>query len=89
VPHIIVTADSETDRSGGTIMLRERISSSDLQSQHFSQHLLERVEWAVGDAQEAEAIHQPGPGPETDPSPDTDPDGYQPERSAKVLTTAS
>lgn len=54
MPHIIVVADSEQDRAEGAVMFRERISATDLESQHFGVRLLERLEWAVGDAQEAE-----------------------------------
>lgn len=54
MPHIIVVADSRQDPGEGAVMLRERISASDLESRHFATHLLERLEWAVGDAHEAE-----------------------------------
>jgi hypothetical protein len=54
MPHIIVVADAEQDRAEDAVMFRERISATDLESQHFAGQLLERLEWAVGDAQEAE-----------------------------------
>jgi hypothetical protein len=54
VPHIIVTADRETDPGEGAVMLRERINVADLESEHFAAQLLERLGWAVGDAHEAE-----------------------------------
>jgi hypothetical protein len=55
VPHILVMADRETDQGGdGTIMLRERINASDLESTHFGARLLERLGWAVGDAHDVE-----------------------------------
>jgi hypothetical protein len=54
MPHIIVTADRDSDRGEGPVMLRERISVSDLESDHFATQLVERLGWAVGDAQEAE-----------------------------------
>ena len=53
MPHILVTADRETDRDGA-VMLRERINLTDLESEHFSAKLLERLGWAVGDAAEVE-----------------------------------
>jgi hypothetical protein len=53
MPHIIVTADRDNDREA-PVMLRERISASDLESDHFATQLVERLGWAVGDAQEAE-----------------------------------
>jgi len=50
VPRIIVIADSATD----TVMLSERIGVADLDSEHFRAQLLERLWWAVGDANAAE-----------------------------------
>lgn len=54
MPHIIVVADREQSQAEEAVMLRERIIPSDLESQHFGQKLLERLEWAVGDAQQVE-----------------------------------
>jgi hypothetical protein len=80
MPHIIVVADGRRDPEADAVMLRERISSSDLESQHFAVHLLERLEWAVGDAHEAER---------TIPRSVTAQSSVQDQRSARVLTTAS
>jgi hypothetical protein len=49
MPHIIVTADQEE-----AVMLRERVSVADFESEHFAAQLVERLGWAVGDADEAE-----------------------------------
>ena len=38
------------DRPTDIVMLSERISVADLASEHFRAQLLERVSWAVGDA---------------------------------------
>ena len=54
MPQIIVTADREGDRGEESITLRERITVSDFESGTFAQRLVERLGWAVGDAQEAE-----------------------------------
>lgn len=54
MPHIIVVADSEQGKGEDAVMLSERISTSDLESNHFAARLLERLEWAVGDAHDAE-----------------------------------
>ena len=54
MPQIIVTADRDSDRGDGTVMLRERITLSDFESDTFAQRLVERLGWAVGDAHEAE-----------------------------------
>jgi hypothetical protein len=54
MPQIIVTADGGRDNT--TVMWRERITIADLQSGHFARQLLERLGWAVGDAQEREHL---------------------------------
>jgi hypothetical protein len=46
---ILVVADS-AEEAGSTVVYRETISSADLESDHFSGQLVERVAWAVGDA---------------------------------------
>ena len=54
MPQIIVLADSERQRGEDAVMLRERVSVSDLESDHFAAQLVERLGWAVGDAHEVE-----------------------------------
>ena len=54
MPQIIVVADTDNDQSDGAVMLRERISPSDLESDHFAAQLLQRLGWAVDDARRAE-----------------------------------
>lgn len=54
MPHIIVTADRTDGREEGPVMLRERVTATDLESDHFAIQLLERLGWAVGDAAEIE-----------------------------------
>jgi hypothetical protein len=53
MPQILVVADSQTE-TPGPVVYRERISSADLESAHFSGQLVERVGWAVRDADEVE-----------------------------------
>jgi hypothetical protein len=50
MPRIIVTADGPAD----IVMLSERISVADLESDHFRAQLLERLSWAVSDAHASE-----------------------------------
>jgi hypothetical protein len=50
MPHIIVTADQGEE----AVMLRERVSVADFESEHFAAQLVERLGWAVGDADQAE-----------------------------------
>ncbi|HWD65295.1 MAG TPA: hypothetical protein VG405_08975 [Solirubrobacteraceae bacterium] len=80
MPHIIVVADGQTTPEAGAVMLRERITSGDLESQHFGVQLLERLEWAVGDAHEAE---------QTTPRAVTPQPSSPGQPAARVLTTAS
>jgi hypothetical protein len=54
VPQIIVLADSAREQGEKAVMLRERVSPADLESDHFAAHLVERLGWAVGDAEEIE-----------------------------------
>ena len=61
MPQILVVADSQTDTSS-SVVYRERISSADLESAHFSGQLVERVGWAVRDANELERrLVEPSP----------------------------
>jgi hypothetical protein len=55
MPHITVTADRSTDREDVPVMLRERVNVADFESDHFSQQLVERLGWAVVDANEVES----------------------------------
>ena len=53
MPQILVVADvPEAPQS--EVVYRERIATSDLESAHFSAQLVERVGWAVHDADELE-----------------------------------
>lgn len=55
MPRIIVTADGSA-RGGEQepIMFTERVSVSDFESKHFQAQLVERLGWAVGDADAVE-----------------------------------
>lgn len=53
MPRIIVT--TETDPAGDrTVLLEERVAPADLESDHFSAQLVERLGWALADAREVE-----------------------------------
>jgi hypothetical protein len=49
MPRIIVTDDDSTLACDPAATLAERVSLKDLESRHFSEHLLERVRWALAD----------------------------------------
>jgi hypothetical protein len=53
MPQILVVADPPQE-DGGTVVYRERITTTDLESDHFSGQLVERVGWAVLDADRLE-----------------------------------
>jgi hypothetical protein len=53
MPQILIEADRRGDEDS-TVVYRERINISDLESDHFSGQLVERVGWAVLDADELE-----------------------------------
>ena len=70
MPQIIVTADRGAVLGDGAVMLRERVTVADLESEHFATQLVERLGWAVADADEAERHADPIDDP---PEPDIDP----------------
>jgi hypothetical protein len=54
MPQIIVTANEPTEDNEQPVMLRERVSAEDFQSDHFQAQLVQRLGWAVADAAEVE-----------------------------------
>ena len=54
MPQIVITADGLESRRGREV-LRERVAVSDLESELFTAHLVERIEWALSDAHSLEA----------------------------------
>lgn len=62
MPQILVMADVD-DRTASKVVYREGISPSDLESDHFSGQLVERVGWAVLDADELEQEDEQDPAP--------------------------
>lgn len=53
MPQILVVTNRR-DEADSTVVYRERVSTSDLDSDHFSGQLVERVGWAMLDAEEME-----------------------------------
>jgi hypothetical protein len=49
MPQILVVADI-AEETANRVVYRERVATSDLESDHFSGQLVERVGWAVHDA---------------------------------------
>lgn len=56
MPQLLISTDRRGE-AAGTVVYRERVSLSDLESDHFSHQLVERVGWALHDADELE--HRP------------------------------
>ena len=50
MPQLLVVTD--LPETGGKVVYRERIVSSDFESRHFTGQLAERLGWAVNDADE-------------------------------------
>ena len=54
MPQIIVMADRPDNPGEGPVMLNERVSAADFESEHFAALLVERLGWAVSDASAVE-----------------------------------
>jgi hypothetical protein len=50
MPQIIVMADAAAEDAQAPVMFRERVNVRDFESRHFADQLVERLSWAVGDA---------------------------------------
>ena len=53
MPEIIVATRSSPDRDR-TVLYQERVCARDLESKHFAAQLVERLGWALSDADEVE-----------------------------------
>jgi hypothetical protein len=54
LPQIIVTAGDGAAFGEGAVTLRERVNVADFESRHFATQLVERLGWAVEDADQVE-----------------------------------
>ena len=63
MPQIIVTADRGAAFGEGAVTLRERVCVADFESQHFATQLVERLGWAVEDADHEEQVSGPADSP--------------------------
>jgi len=59
MPQIIVTADRGAAFGEGAVTFRERVTIADFESDHFGKQLVERLGWAVGDADAVERVDEP------------------------------
>ena len=53
MPRILITTEASGEPDV-LVMLDERIASSDLTSEHFAGHLVQRIAWALADAETTE-----------------------------------
>ena len=63
MPQIIVAADRGAAFGQGAVTLREGVTVADFESDHFATQLVERLGWAVEDADQLE--RSPGDGKQT------------------------
>jgi hypothetical protein len=61
VARVIVVAEAETDAPGAVncdrraFQLKERVTSTDVRDPHVAAHLIERIGWALADAEDVES----------------------------------
>ena len=60
MPSILIVPDTGSDDATERFKLRERINVEDLSDGHICAQLLERIAWAVEDAEREEARSEPG-----------------------------
>jgi hypothetical protein len=56
MPQIIVAADRGAAFGDGAVTFRETVNVADFESQHFATQLVERIGWAVEDADQVERV---------------------------------
>jgi len=54
MPQIVVSLNGPESRAGREV-LRERVALTDLESELFTAHLVQRIEWALSDADRIES----------------------------------
>jgi hypothetical protein len=95
MPQIIVTGDKLAGEGEPPVLLQERVSESDFESAHFATQLVERLGWAVGDAEDAnrwsrtKADQRRARQRVIDAAQREMSRAQRPRRSANVVTTAS
>lgn len=62
MPSIMIVPDTDSSDPVERFKLMERICADDLHDQHICAQLLERIGWAVEDAEREERRHVPGTG---------------------------
>ncbi len=78
MPQIVVTAGNGLSARTGREVLRERVAASDLESELFVSHLVERIEWALADADSIEARQRRRRGARAQPDGPPEPSSRSP-----------
>jgi hypothetical protein len=68
MPQIIVAADRGAAFGDGAVTFRERVNVADFESEHFAAQLVERLGWAVEDADVVERRDASQRGGEAEPT---------------------
>jgi hypothetical protein len=61
MPSIVVVPDHTDADQAGEFHFKERVAASLLGDPHFAAQLIERLAWAIRDAEHAEPAHASGP----------------------------
>ena len=80
MPRITVTADTTPQHGGPTVLLDEQVQSVHLSTGHAAAQLVERLAWAVIDAEQQGPTRTPAPGHEQTPAHDANNDAKRPTR---------
>jgi len=69
MPRVIVTSDPTRITPHASVLLVEQVSSIHLADGHAASQLIERLAWAISDAEEAEGEQAGAPAPRRAPAP--------------------
>ena len=69
MPRIIVTTDTSKLPDGASVLLDESVRAVHLASDHAATQLVERLAWAIDDAEEAEEARRSGRSRREQPTP--------------------
>lgn len=85
MPRIIVTTNSSQLPDNASVLLDERVHSVHLSTDHAAAQLVERLAWAVSDAEQAEDTRPDSPArPDDHAWPDPPPARRRPTSHARV-----
>jgi hypothetical protein len=62
MPRIIVTTDQSVLPADAPVLLDEQVHSVHLSTGHAATQLVQRLAWAIGDAEDVERAHPSSPG---------------------------